>query len=120
MRYDNLPIYKACLDLCVYVETIVKNFEKYHKYSIGQDLRTYSKDMLFLIHKANIQKEKKEFLKQLVYKSEELKMLIHISKELKAFRSFKQFDRCSTLCIEVCKQSTAWYNYISKSAGVLR
>ncbi len=81
MRYDNLPIYKACLDLCIYIETIVKSFEKYHKYSIGQDLRTHSKDMLFLIHKANIQRDKQEFLKELLYKGEELKMLIQISKK---------------------------------------
>ena len=29
MNYDHLPIYKAALDLCVYVETIVKSFERY-------------------------------------------------------------------------------------------
>ncbi len=39
MRYDNLRVYKIALDFCVYIETIVKSFEKYHKYSIGQDLK---------------------------------------------------------------------------------
>ena len=58
MRYDNLPIYKAALDLCVYVELIVKGFDKYHKYTLGVDLRNYSKELLFMIHRANISHSK--------------------------------------------------------------
>ncbi len=50
--YDNLPIFKSTLDLVVYIETIVKNFEKYHQYTIGVDLSTHSKEMLFLINRA--------------------------------------------------------------------
>ena len=42
LHYDNLPIYKLALDLVVYVETIVKGFDKYYKYTIGGDLRNYS------------------------------------------------------------------------------
>ena len=30
MYYDNLPIFKSALDLVVYVESIVKGFDKYH------------------------------------------------------------------------------------------
>jgi len=60
MHYDNLPIYKSALDFCVYIETIVKNFDRYSRYSIGEDLRSYSKELLFLIHRANRTGEKKE------------------------------------------------------------
>jgi hypothetical protein len=34
MQYDNLPIYKSTLDFNVYIETIVKSFGKYEKYTI--------------------------------------------------------------------------------------
>ncbi len=37
MYYDNLPIFKSTLDLVVYIETIVKGFEKYHKYIIDMN-----------------------------------------------------------------------------------
>ena len=56
MYYDNLPIYKSTLDLVVYIETIVKVFERYHKYTIGKDLRNYSKELLFMIQKANMRR----------------------------------------------------------------
>lgn len=120
MRYDNLPIYKSALDLCVYVETMVKSFDKYHKYTIGEDLRSFSKDLLFLIHRANISQNKKEFLVDLRNKCEDLKMMINLTKELKAFKSFKQFENISKLTIEVCKQSQGWLGANTKNARVLK
>jgi len=110
MRYDNLPIYRSVMKLCIYVESIVKSFDKYHKYTIGEDLRSFSKEMLFMIHRANIAKEKKEKLQNLTYRCEDMKMLINLSKELKAFKSFKQFEHISKLVIDVCKQSQGWLN----------
>ncbi len=94
MRNENLPIFKAALDLTVYLDSIVKNQERYHKYSIGLDLREYSKAMLFLINKANRSKniERVNVLKLLVDKCEECKTLIVLAKELKALKSFKQFN----------------------------
>jgi len=58
MRYDNLPIYKSAMDLCVYVETIVKGFDKYHKYTLGEELRNYFKELMFIIYRVNISREK--------------------------------------------------------------
>jgi hypothetical protein len=136
MNYDNLPIYKLALDLCVYVETIVKSFvlallwnsatldDKYFKYTVGSDLREYSKRILFAIHKANRSYEKSLLLEKLVDYCEEFKMLVQLCKELKVFKSFKQFEFLSKKSVEMAKQSQAWYNYFSKqnpsSVGVLK
>ncbi|MGH8554923.1 MAG: hypothetical protein ACREUD_05050 [Gammaproteobacteria bacterium] len=38
-RSEHLPIYKASYDLCLYLEQIVRSFSRYHKYSLGADLR---------------------------------------------------------------------------------
>ncbi len=35
MYYENLPIYRSAMNLIVYIETIVRGFEKYHKYTFG-------------------------------------------------------------------------------------
>lgn len=120
MKYENLPIFRAALKLCVYIETIVKGFEKYHKYTIGVDLRTASKELLFLIHRANISTVQKrvEVLQTLRDGCENVKMLIILSKELKAFKSFNQFEHSTKLAIEVCKQSQAWLDSYNKTAGV--
>jgi hypothetical protein len=99
------------------VETIVKGFDKYHKYTIGTDLRVYSKELLFMIHRANISHEKLEKLENLKNRCEDFKMLLHIAKELKVFKSFNAYEHTSKLGIEVCKQSQAWLNHF---AGVVK
>jgi len=30
-HYEHLPIYKSALDLCIYFEKIVRNFDRHHK-----------------------------------------------------------------------------------------
>ena len=42
-RYDHLPIYRAAFDLAVHLEQIVRHFDRYHKYTLGTDLRTGSR-----------------------------------------------------------------------------
>ena len=43
---EHLPIYKAAYDLCLYFEQIVRNFGRYHKYSLGQELRDGARRVL--------------------------------------------------------------------------
>ena len=85
------------------------------------DNALYTKELL-AIYKT-LSDDKKEVLQKLVNRCEEIKMLIYLCKELKSFKSFSQFEYISKLCVEVCKQAQAWYNYYTKenkNAGVLR
>lgn len=108
MKNEKFPIFRSALELCVYIETIVKGFEKYHKYTIGEDMRTFSKDMLFIINRVGLAQDKVSALRKLRDRCEDMKMLLLIAKELRAFRSFKQFEHSSKLSVEVCKQAQAW------------
>ena len=108
MGSENLPIFKSAMGLAVYTETIVKGFEKYHKYTMGVELRQKSKEILLLINRVNLSEDKVEALIQLRDHCEDMKMLIQLSKELKVFRSFKQFEYSSLLTVSLCKQAQAW------------
>lgn len=44
-RYEHLPIYKTAMDLTVYLEQVVRNFSRYHKYTLGSDLRQQSREL---------------------------------------------------------------------------
>ena len=52
-RYEHLPIYKKAMDVAVYFEKAVAGFSRYHKYTIGTDLRNKSREIVGLIVKAN-------------------------------------------------------------------
>jgi len=114
---EGLPIYKSALSLAVYMEQIVRRFEKYHKYTMGVELRQKSKRLLFAINRVNMSEDKLQALRVLRDTCEDMKMLIQLSKELEAFKNFKQFEHSSLLTVTVCKQAQAWFNARKRSRG---
>jgi hypothetical protein len=45
-RYEHLPIYKAALDTAVHFEKVVVGFSRYHKYTLGTELRHASRQVV--------------------------------------------------------------------------
>jgi hypothetical protein len=106
--YENLPVYKKALDLTVYFEKIVGNFSRYHKYTVGTELRNLSRRILVLVAKANIRENRIKSLSEAMDALEELKINIRICKEIRAFRSFKNYEYVTRLTIDVAKQCGGW------------
>ena len=52
-RYDHLAIYKAAFDLNVYFEKTVRHFSRYHKYTLGTELRDRARGIVRLLVQAN-------------------------------------------------------------------
>ena len=48
-RYEHLPVYRAAMELVVYLEKAVRNFSRYQKYGVGSDLRDLSRQVVLLI-----------------------------------------------------------------------
>lgn len=118
MKYNELPVYRDAVKMCVYVENIVRYFDKYNKYAIGLDLRNTSKSIVFNIGKINFIKSDEEkllLIKRLRDTSENMKILIQIANELKAFKSFDQFKNLSEMAVIISRQAQGWFN---KYAGV--
>lgn len=114
-QYEHLPIYKKALELAVYLDQSVRNFSRYNKYTIGTDLRNYTRDCLGIIIKANSSRDKREILIELVNHCEMIKTIIYFAKEVKAWQSFKAFQHASGLAVVLCKQSQGWLNSVVKS-----
>ena len=71
-RYEHLPIYKKAMDLAIYVEKIVRNFSRYHKYTLGSELREKSREVVGAIIATNSRVEKLPHLVELREKLEGL------------------------------------------------
>ena len=106
--YEELPVYKKALDMAVYFEKVVRHFEKYHKYTLGAEIRTMAHRILVLVAKANTKQSRKETLIEALDKLEELKITLRLCKEVKAFNSFKSFEFATKSVIEVSKQCEGW------------
>ena len=106
--YERLPVFKDALDLAVYFEKIVQHFSRYHKYTIGTDLKNLSRRILILIARANTKQERKKSLNETLEKLRELRITIKLCKEVKAFRSFKSFEFATKSVSKVARQCEGW------------
>jgi hypothetical protein len=113
-RYEHLPIYKKALETAVYFEKVVAGFSRYHKYTLGTDMRDKSREIVGLIVKANSAKEKLPLLLNLRDKLEELMILIRICKEVKAFKSFKSFQFAIEETVSISRQNEGWIKSVGK------
>lgn len=108
--YEELNVYKKCLELTVYFETTVRGFDKYHKYAIGMDLRKMSQRILMLVAKANIKFLRVECLTQAIELLEELRILVRIGGEIKAFKQYARTKFPTECIISALKQCEGWKN----------
>lgn len=113
-RYEHLPVYKAAFDLNVYVEKVVRGFSRYHKYTLGTELRNRARKIVQLIVRANNSQEKLPTLLILREELEQLKLTIRLCKEVKAFHNFNSFQVAINQVITLCKQTEGWITSRSK------
>jgi hypothetical protein len=102
--YEGLPVYKAALDLVVYFETIVRGFARYHKYTVGTELRNLSYAVLVLISQANTKTDRVGKLLLVLDKLQELKIRIQVCAEIKAFHNPNSFSTSMRMIVNVSKQ----------------
>lgn len=115
-RYEHLPIYKQALDFNVYLDQVVRNFSRYHKYGVGQAMRDAAREIMSLIIRANSTAQRATVLNELRVKIEETKAMFHLAKEIKAFPNFNSFVHGSKLLVDLAKQTEGWIKYLSRQA----
>jgi hypothetical protein len=107
-RYEHLPIYKKAFDLAAHMEKVVAGFSRYHKYTLGTELRNRSREIVLVIIKANSSRDKTGHLMRLRNDLEELLLLIRLAKETKAFKSFNAFAYVAGEVASVSRQNEGW------------
>ena len=115
-RYEHLPIYKTAMDLAVYLEQVVRNFSRYHKYTLGSDLRQQSRELVTVIIRANSRQEKLPVLYELRERLEGLLVLLRIGQEVRAFQHAAAYGRAAELVVALSRQNEGWIKSQSRSA----
>jgi len=113
-RYENLPIYRKGLELSIYLETVVRNFSRYNKYTLGERMRTLALDIVTMTIRANSERDRVKTLEELRVKIEELKTVFHVAKEVKAFPNFNTFAHGTKLLVDLGRQNEGWLKYQRK------
>jgi hypothetical protein len=103
-----LAIYKKAMDLTIYMEKVVRQFSRYHKYTVGTELREKSRGVVGLIIKANSTVERLPVLLDLRERLEGLKVAMRIGKEVQAFSHVNAYVHASELVVDLSRQNEGW------------
>lgn len=110
-------IWADAMRLAVEIETAVRSFPRYHKYTLGSDLRRQAAAVCRRVAQAaRFPEQRAESLRALVMAVEDLKISIQLAKEVQAFSSFAQFQCVVELAVLVGKQSGGWWKQARSAA----
>jgi hypothetical protein len=107
-RYEHLPIYKAAMDMAVFMENQVRNMSRYNKYAIGAELRKRALGALSFVVRANSTFNKIEPLTELRVILEEMRQLLFLGKETKALASFNMYKESMERLENLSRQNEGW------------
>ena len=117
-RYEHLPIYRVAFDLAVHLEKIVYHFSRYHKYTLGTELRNRSREILDCVIEANNTIDRKALLLKLRQKLESLKVLARLCHESGGFASTRSYLHVAEQIVNLAKQNEGWLRYSAKQGEV--
>jgi len=119
-RYEHLPIFREAYDLTVHIEKIVRNFSRYHKYTLGTDLRNKSRGILEKIIEANnARDDRAACLLELRQEMENLKVLARLCHESGGFTSTRSYLHVTERITNLAKQNEGWLKKCgTEAAGV--
>ena len=112
-RYEHLPVYRQAMEVAVWFEQAVAGISRYHKYTLGRELRNLSREIDGLIARANSEHDKAPHLRHLRARLDDLLILIRIAKEAQAFKSFKSYQHAVTQVTKVCRQNEGWLKSVA-------
>ncbi len=114
-RYEHLPIFREAYDLTVHIEKIVRNFSRYHKYTLGTDLRNKSRKIVEKIIEANNAADKHHrlddravHLLELRQELESFKVLARLCHESGGFASTRSYLHVAERITNVARQNEGW------------
>ncbi len=110
-KYEHLPIFRAAFDLALHFEKIIRNFSRYHRYTLGTELRNRSRAVMELVIVANNTVAREPQLLMLRQEIEGLKMLARLCHESGGFASTRSYLYVAEQIVQLAKQNEGWLRY---------
>lgn len=114
--HTNLPIYKVAYDLFDVITDLAKNMPRDFKASIGGKLRDECIEILTLIFRANVSREKAHHIGTLIERLQVAELLLRLSRD-KRLISTGQYAKAIELTGSIGKQAGGWRRSALSSAS---
>jgi len=107
--YNNLPVYKVSYDFLVEVFNFTKNFDREHKYTIGEVIKKETIEMITNIYRANSNSSQSRWglIQSARENLEVIRLYLRLIKDLKQI-NLEKFINLNEKIESVSKQLSAW------------
>ena len=112
--HQDLPVYKASYDLLLEIFRFTKDFSKEYKYTIGENIKKETLELLTLIFRANSKTDKLTTLQDARERIEVIRLFVRLMKDLQQI-NLKRFAQINQQIEEVSKQLTGWQKSLGGS-----
>jgi len=103
------PIARLAQRILADIENAVRRFPRYHKYTVGSDLRAQAMAVARCTHRAwRDADRKRERVEQLGEAIDDLKISLQLAKQVNAFGSFGEFEAIARSVNDLGRQSGGW------------
>ena len=102
-----MPVYKACYDLLIEIFRFTGEFSREYKFTVGENLKKETIDLLKLIFRANSRTDKISVLQEARQSIEIIRLMIRVMKDMKQI-SLKRFVAVNQKVENVSKQLAGW------------
>ena len=108
MKYDELPVYKACYDLILQVFRSSQHMKREYRYTLGEELKKVIIELIIFVYRANITHDKEQYIAGARERIEVARLQIRLLHDLGQM-PVKNMT-ATTLNIEsISKQLAAWH-----------
>lgn len=105
--YYSLPVYRDTYALLLLLFGLTQNFSREYKYTLGQDIKHDTMQLVRHIYRANRHENKREHLQCFNDDFELIKLQIRLSHDLRLINP-KQFSEVILLMDSIGKQISGW------------
>jgi len=106
-NYNHLPVYKESYDLIIEIFESVKDFIREYKYTLGENIKKESIELVANIYRANSSFNKSPHIQKARENIETIRIFLRLTKDLRQI-SLKKFIDVNEKIESVSKQLTAW------------
>lgn len=106
-RYNELHVYKVSYDLFLAIFQFSKNMEREYKYTIGENLKKETTELIATIYRANGSHAKKEHIQSARERTEIIRLYLRLLKDLHQV-SLPKFITLNEYIESISKQLHFW------------
>ena len=115
------PVYRDCQRLLLHTEQSVMRFSRYHKYTVGTDLRKQAFTLMRTVHRAVYDRtQQSQHIHTLLWQVDDFKLTLQLASDIGAFvqtsskaakpqgAGFAAFETAARLAVAIGKQCGGW------------